>query len=185
MRRHCRVDGARLRDRAPGRRDWLRRRSVWRQGRPERSALVLAQYHVAGRRSAGPCLHPRASRRPARGEIGPFAGIGPDGRPRRRAARLCRDGWTHGDQGDGETMNVTTSAKFLALVATLSLALGACTRIGTESAGGAGGNPWTHHGVLRMANLSDPDTLNPVIGNEQIDSDLAMLWAGYFFNWND
>ena len=82
-------------------------------------------------------------------------------------------------------MNVTTSAKFLALVATLSLALGACTRIGTESAGGAGGNPWTHHGVLRMANLSDPDTLNPVIGNEQIDSDLAMLWAGYFFNWND
>jgi peptide/nickel transport system substrate-binding protein len=62
----------------------------------------------------------------------------------------------------------------------------ACTRVGTESSGGvSGGNPWTHHGVLRIANISEPDSLNPVVGNFQIDSDLAMLWAGFFFNFSD
>ena len=69
-----------------------------------------------------------------------------------------------------------------ALVAVALLA--GCTKIGTETAGGSG-NPWTHHGVLRIANLSEPDSLNPVVGNQQIDSDLAMLWAGFFFNFND
>jgi peptide/nickel transport system substrate-binding protein len=64
--------------------------------------------------------------------------------------------------------------------------LAACTRVGTESSGGvSGGNPWTHHGVLRIANISEPDSLNPVVGNFQIDSDLAMLWAGFFFNFSD
>lgn len=73
-----------------------------------------------------------------------------------------------------------------ALVLVAAMLVG-CTRVGTGSAGGpnAGGNPWTHHGVLRMANISEPDSLNPVIGNFQIDSDLSMLWAGYFFNWSD
>jgi peptide/nickel transport system substrate-binding protein len=66
-----------------------------------------------------------------------------------------------------------------------ALAFSACTKVSTESAGGPGGNPWTHHGVLRMANLSEPDTLNPLVGNQQIDSDLAMLWGGFFFNFND
>jgi peptide/nickel transport system substrate-binding protein len=82
-------------------------------------------------------------------------------------------------------MNVKITTRFLALVTVLGLALSACTRVGTESAGAGAGNPWTQHGVLRMANLSEPDTLNPVVGNQQIDSDLAMLWGGFFFNWND
>lgn len=68
------------------------------------------------------------------------------------------------------------------LVATV---FAACTRVGTTSGTSAAGNPWTHHGVLRMANISEPDSLDPVVGNFQIDSDLAMLWAGFFFNWSD
>jgi peptide/nickel transport system substrate-binding protein len=36
-----------------------------------------------------------------------------------------------------------------------------------------------------MANLSEPDTLNPIVGNQQVDSDLAQLWGGFFFNWSD
>jgi peptide/nickel transport system substrate-binding protein len=64
--------------------------------------------------------------------------------------------------------------------------LAGCPRVGTEPAtGAAGGNPWTHHGVLRMANLSEPDNLNPIVGNQQVDSDLSMFWGGYFFNFSD
>jgi peptide/nickel transport system substrate-binding protein len=58
-----------------------------------------------------------------------------------------------------------------------------CTRVG--SGGPSSGNPWTHHGLLRIVNISEPDTLNPVVGNFQIDSDLAMLWGGFLFDWND
>ena len=75
-------------------------------------------------------------------------------------------------------------ARLLACTALASFLLCACTKVGTESAG-AGSNPWTHHGVLRIANLSEPDTLNPLVGNQQVDSDLAQLWGGFFFNWSD
>ena len=34
-------------------------------------------------------------------------------------------------------------------------------------------------------NLSEPDSLNVVIGNQQIDVDLSMFWAGYLLNYND
>ena len=78
-----------------------------------------------------------------------------------------------------------SAAGFRLLVVLTSLVLASgCTKVGT-SASGSTGNPWTKHGVLRMANLSEPDTLNPYVGNFQIDTDLSMFWAGYFFNWND
>jgi peptide/nickel transport system substrate-binding protein len=84
-------------------------------------------------------------------------------------------------------MKFARTRVFAALL--VGLALVACTKVGTAPSdggtGAAGGNPWTQHGVLRMANLSEPDTLNPVIGNQQIDSDLAMFWGGFFFNFND
>jgi peptide/nickel transport system substrate-binding protein len=67
----------------------------------------------------------------------------------------------------------------LACVVTLS----GCTKVGTAGAGS--GNPWTKPGVLRMTSLGDPDTLNPVVGNQQIDTDLSMLWGGYLFNVDD
>ena len=82
--------------------------------------------------------------------------------------------------------------KLLGRIAALALAgvcgLAGCSKVGTSSeAGGAagGGNPWTQHGVLRIGNLQEPDTLDPEVGNQQIDSDLAMLWGGFFFNWSD
>ena len=64
------------------------------------------------------------------------------------------------------------------------LLVAACTKVGTTSSASAG-NPWTEHGVLRVANLGEPDNLNPLIGNQQIDSDLSMLWSGYFYNLDD
>ena len=39
--------------------------------------------------------------------------------------------------------------------------------------------------MLRFANLSDPDTLSPLVGNFQVDVDLSMFWAGYLFNYSD
>ena len=80
-------------------------------------------------------------------------------------------------------MNRLLRASLLAFAA--GYALAGCAKVSTESGGGASGNPWTQHGVLRMANLSEPDTLNPVVGNQQIDSDLAMLWGGFFFDYSD
>jgi peptide/nickel transport system substrate-binding protein len=40
-------------------------------------------------------------------------------------------------------------------------------------------------GVLRMAGDQQPDNLNPLIGTQTIDTDLALLWASYLFLWND
>ncbi len=72
----------------------------------------------------------------------------------------------------------------LAAVSLFAAVLPACARVGTQS-GAAGGHPWTHHGLLRIVNISEPDSLDPIVGNFQIDSDLAQLWGGYLFNWSD
>lgn len=63
------------------------------------------------------------------------------------------------------------------------LLLAGCTRLGTSA--GARGNPWTRHHLLRIVNLSEPDTLNPLLSTFQVSSDLAQFWAGMFFNWSD
>ena len=39
--------------------------------------------------------------------------------------------------------------------------------------------------MLRIVDLAEPDSLNPVVGNQQIETDLSMFWAGYLFNWSD
>jgi peptide/nickel transport system substrate-binding protein len=67
-------------------------------------------------------------------------------------------------------------AVLVALLAT------SCTHVGT---GGAGSNPWTVHGTLRMAGRQEPDNLNPLLGTQTVDTDLSMFWAGYLFNWSD
>lgn len=63
----------------------------------------------------------------------------------------------------------------------------ACARVDTAGGGGAGGrtNAWTHPGILRIVDLQEPDTLNPLIGNAQLDSDLANFWGGMLLNWSD
>jgi peptide/nickel transport system substrate-binding protein len=62
----------------------------------------------------------------------------------------------------------------------------ACTKVTpTGSAAAPAANPWTRHGLLRIVSINDPDSLNPIVGNYQIDSDLAELWGGMLFNWSD
>lgn len=46
-------------------------------------------------------------------------------------------------------------------------------------------NPWTIQGVLRIASQQKPDALGPMLGEQYIDQDLSMLWAGYLLVWND
>ena len=46
-------------------------------------------------------------------------------------------------------------------------------------------NHWTVPGVLRIETTSVPDTLNPLLGNESVDTDISMFWAGHLFNWSD
>ncbi len=67
-------------------------------------------------------------------------------------------------------------------VAAAALVLASCSRADDA---GSGGNPGTRHGILRIVNLSEPDTLNSVVGNEAIDSELAELWGGMLFEWSD
>ena len=71
----------------------------------------------------------------------------------------------------------------LACAVVLALLLGGCSH--DTSAGIAGGNPWTHPGVLRWGLNSEPDTLNPMLSSLQVTIEVSMLWAGYLFNYDD
>ena len=53
-----------------------------------------------------------------------------------------------------------------------------CTKISTQTTVGRG-NSWTIPGVLRIGVRQEPDNLNPVLGQQQIDVDIAMFWAGF------
>lgn len=46
-------------------------------------------------------------------------------------------------------------------------------------------NEWTVPGVLRIETAATPDNLNPLIGQDSIDTDVSMFWAGHLFNWSD
>ena len=46
-------------------------------------------------------------------------------------------------------------------------------------------NPWTIHGVLRIAGRQQPDNLNVLLGTQTVDNDLSLFWAGYLFNYSD
>ncbi|MGH7662423.1 MAG: ABC transporter substrate-binding protein, partial [Vulcanimicrobiaceae bacterium] len=70
----------------------------------------------------------------------------------------------------------------------LAAAVAVCVVAGCvkESGEGSGGrHPWTQPHVLRIVNVSEPDSLNVEIGNQQIDVDLSMFWAGYLLNYDD
>lgn len=74
------------------------------------------------------------------------------------------------------SVKITTSAA-------LALLLAACTR--TAEPVQHGPNPWTVHGVLRMASRQTPDNLNPLLGTQTVVTDLSMFWAAYLFDWSD
>lgn len=73
------------------------------------------------------------------------------------------------------------------LIACLAAILvGGCTKVSEQTGPAAGGgHSWTIHGVLRMATVSNPDTLNTLVGEQQVDVDLSMFWCGYLLNWSD
>jgi peptide/nickel transport system substrate-binding protein len=70
-----------------------------------------------------------------------------------------------------------------AVLLSVVLLLGGCSPVPTGNAGAR--NSGTRPGVLRIGSISDPDTLSPLVGNYQIDSDLAMFWGGFLFNYDD
>lgn len=75
-------------------------------------------------------------------------------------------------------------AAFFTILLSAALSAG-CTKVVTSTGVGGHGNSWTNHGILRWAGVSEPDNLNPLLGEQQIEVDLSMFWAGYLFNWND
>ncbi|MBV9719447.1 MAG: peptide ABC transporter substrate-binding protein [Candidatus Eremiobacteraeota bacterium] len=64
----------------------------------------------------------------------------------------------------------------------LLAALAGCTRVQQR---GAGHNPWTIPGVLRIAQREDPDNLNLLLGTETVDIDISAFWGAYLFRWSD
>src|ERR1700730_7691300 len=73
--------------------------------------------------------------------------------------------------------------RFLLLAA---LVCAACSRVSEQAAAPlAASNPWTIHGVLRIAGRQEPDTLMPIIGTQVVDTDLDMFWSGHLLNWSD
>ena len=67
----------------------------------------------------------------------------------------------------------------------LVAALAGCSKVGTSTGLNTGHNPWTIPGHLRIAGVSEPDNMNPLLGEQQIETDLSMFWGGYLFNWSD
>ncbi|MBV8172712.1 MAG: peptide ABC transporter substrate-binding protein [Candidatus Eremiobacteraeota bacterium] len=80
------------------------------------------------------------------------------------------------------------SARFVSLALALALtgaALAGCTKISSQTGTTGGQAQGVIPGVLRIGNNSEPDNMNPVVGNQQIEVDLSMFWGGYLLNWTD
>ena len=85
----------------------------------------------------------------------------------------------------------STTEKLVALAVAVAVvaAVGALVQLKVASAQASlqprAVNPWTVHGVLRIGSEEEPDTLSPLTGEQYIDQDLSMLWAGFLLSWND
>jgi peptide/nickel transport system substrate-binding protein len=56
------------------------------------------------------------------------------------------------------------------LLAACALTASACTRTGGDAAAVGGRHPWTQPGTLRLATVSTPNTLNPILSTQQIEA---------------
>lgn len=65
-----------------------------------------------------------------------------------------------------------------------ALLLSACSSNPSASTGGGGGTPFIP-GTLRIADIEEPDDLNPYIANVITSIDMSALWGEYFFNVDD
>jgi peptide/nickel transport system substrate-binding protein len=66
--------------------------------------------------------------------------------------------------------------RFAALAAALVLLCG-CTRV--ETAGTGGRHPWTQPGVLRLGDIAEPDSLNPLLSTMDLSYDISSLLFSY------
>jgi len=64
-----------------------------------------------------------------------------------------------------------------AAAALLCIALAACSKVGTSTAGGE--HPWTRPGVLRIGEAYDVKSLNPALDNSAISEDVSMFVFSY------
>lgn len=80
-------------------------------------------------------------------------------------------------------MNVFARVTLIALAA---MVLAGCSPNASSStqANGGGGVPYTP-GTLRIADIEEPDGLNPYISNVITSIDMSLLWGEYFFNVDD
>lgn len=69
----------------------------------------------------------------------------------------------------------------LSLVAVL---LAGCTKI-SSNVGQSAGNPWTHHGVLRIGSYEELDNLNPLLSTELFVSDVCQLIYSGLIDYDD
>lgn len=75
------------------------------------------------------------------------------------------------------------AARVVSIVSVLLLC-GGCTKISSQISVGTG-NAWTIPGVLRLGMAQEPDNLNPVLGQQAVDVDISMFWAGYLIGHDD
>jgi len=67
-----------------------------------------------------------------------------------------------------------------AILSALAVSVAGCAHIAWPArAVETHANSWTHEGVLRMVGSTKPDNLNPLLGTQVIDTDLAMFWGAY------
>ena len=66
----------------------------------------------------------------------------------------------------------------------LAALIAACSSNPSASTSGGGGTPFVP-GTLRVADIEEPDTLNPYISNVITSIDLSYLWGSYLFDVDD
>ncbi len=67
----------------------------------------------------------------------------------------------------------------------VALGVAACSSNPSASTSGAGGGVKYIPGTLRIADIEEPDTLNPYISTVITSIDLSYLWGEYFYNVDD
>ena len=68
-----------------------------------------------------------------------------------------------------------------ALAAAIAALIAGCSQNPSATTSGGGGAPFVP-GTLRVADIEEPDTLNPYISTVITSIDLSLLWGSYFFN---
>jgi len=80
---------------------------------------------------------------------------------------------------------VADAGRILAAL-TCAAALAGCTKVGTQTtAGGGGGNPWTHHGRLVYSETQDVKSLNPMLASSAAAIDLSMFLFSYAVRYDE